>query len=119
LRYVTGWLYFLWGLFGGFAIEGLDFATAIRRVGDWPWRDPAEPAPAPLVVSVLIHTGIGGGLAAAAGVQGQVTGPVGAIAIGVAAPLLIAQMRRWASTDRAVKPQTEESGSDSGRDLEP
>lgn len=29
--------YAVWGLFGGFAVEGLDFIGAIRRSGDWPY----------------------------------------------------------------------------------
>ncbi|SHH05607.1 hypothetical protein [Streptoalloteichus hindustanus] len=82
----------LWGLFGGFAVEGLDFAGAIRRTGGWPWRQPGEPGPAPLLISVVIRLTVGGGLAAAAGSAGQVGGPFGALAIGIAAPLVVAQL---------------------------
>ncbi|APU14101.1 MULTISPECIES: hypothetical protein [Actinoalloteichus] len=89
-----GWEYAVWGLFGGFAVEGLEFSGAIRRTGNWPWRIPGEPGPLPLLVSVLIRLGVGSGLAAAAGITGQVSGPFGALAIGVAAPLLVEQITR-------------------------
>jgi hypothetical protein len=91
---MTVWEYVMWGFFGGFAVEGLEFAGAIRRVGDWPWRQPGEPKPLPLVVSVLIRLAVGAGLAAAAGSTGQVSGPFGAVAVGVAAPLMIEQLAR-------------------------
>ncbi|ASO19562.1 hypothetical protein FHR81_000760 [Actinoalloteichus hoggarensis] len=89
-----GWEYAIWGLFGGFAVEGLEFSGAIRRTGDWPWRSPGEPGPLPLLASVVIRLGVGSGLAVAAGITGQVSGPFGALAIGVAAPLLVEQITR-------------------------
>jgi hypothetical protein len=52
---MTAWQYALWGLFGGFAVDGLEFVGAIRRVGGWPWRLPGEPGPLPFTVSVLIR----------------------------------------------------------------
>ncbi|MFC6086058.1 hypothetical protein [Sphaerisporangium aureirubrum] len=82
--------YLLWGLFGGFAVEGLEFAGAIRRSGKWPWKEPHEIVP--LIVSVIIRLLVGGGLAAAAGAAQQINGPFGALAIGVAAPLIIEQL---------------------------
>lgn len=84
--------YAAWGVFGGFAVEGLEFAAAIRRVGGWPWLQPGEPGPVPLIVSVLIRLTIGAGLAEAAGLTNQVSGPFGALAVGIAAPLLIEQL---------------------------
>ncbi|AOS62799.1 hypothetical protein TL08_09920 [Actinoalloteichus hymeniacidonis] len=99
-----GWEYALWGLFGGFAVEGLEFSGAIRRTGTWPWRVPDEPGPLPLLVSVLIRLGVGSGLAAAAGIAGQVSGPFGALAIGVAAPLLVEQLTRALPAADASRP---------------
>jgi hypothetical protein len=75
--------YALWGLFGGFAVDGLEFAGAIHRTGGWPWHQPGEPGPLPLAVSVLIRLIVGAGRAAAAGTTGQVRGPVGAVAVRV------------------------------------
>jgi hypothetical protein len=91
---MTAWQYGLWGFFGGFAVDGLEFVGAIRRVGGWPWRLPGEPGPLPFTVSVLIRLVVGAGLAAAAGSTGQISGPFGAVAMGVAAPLLIEQLAR-------------------------
>ena len=84
----------MWGLFGGFAVEGLEFSAAIRRVGTWPWRLPGEVGLVPLIVSIVIRLAVGAGLAAAAGSAGQVSGPFGALAVGVGAPLLIEQLAR-------------------------
>jgi hypothetical protein len=91
---MEAWQYAIWGLFGGFAVEGLEFSGAIRRIGGWPWQRPNEPGPLPLIVSVLIRLAIGSGLALAAGSSGQVSGPFGALAVGVAAPLLVEQLAR-------------------------
>jgi hypothetical protein len=91
---MTTWEYALWGLFGGFAVDGLEFAGAIRRTGGWPWRQPEEPGLAPLAVSVVIRLVVGAGLAAAAGTTGQISGPFGALTMGIAAPLLIEQLAR-------------------------
>lgn len=52
---MTAWDYAAWGLFGGFAINGLEFAGAIRRVGGWPWHRLGGPGPLPLAVPVLIR----------------------------------------------------------------
>jgi hypothetical protein len=91
---MTTWEYAIWGLFGGFAVEGLEFSGAIRRTGGWPWHQPDEPGLAPLAVSVVIRLVIGAGLAAAAGTTGQISGPFGALTMGIAAPLLIEQLAR-------------------------
>jgi hypothetical protein len=91
---MTGLEFAAWGLFGGFAVEGLEFAAAIRRTGRWPWRQPGEPGPLPFVVSIIIRLGVGAGLAAAAGVADQISGPFGAVALGVAAPLVVEQLAR-------------------------
>jgi len=91
---VTSWQYAMWGFFGGFAVEGLEFSGAIRRSGGWPWRQPGEPGPLPFGTSVLIRMIVGAGLAIAAGTTNQISGPFGAVAVGVAAPLLIEQLAR-------------------------
>jgi len=91
---MTWWHYALWGAFGGLAVEAVQFYGAVRRTGDWPWNTPGAPPRGPLAVSVIIRMSVGLGLAAAAGETGQVAGPLGAIAVGVAAPLLIEQMAR-------------------------
>jgi uncharacterized protein (DUF1501 family) len=47
----------------------------------------------------VIRVGVGFGLALAAAETGQVSGPLGAIAVGVAAPLLIEQMAKQVPLD--------------------
>lgn len=91
------WEYVLWGAFGGLAVEAIQFYGAIRRAKDWPWRRKDEVRPFPLAVSVIMRVGVGLGLALATGQTGQVSGPIGAIAVGVAAPLLIEQMAKHVS----------------------
>ena len=84
----------LWGLFGSFAVEGLDFYTAIRRRGRWPWRapDPGEVGALAYVVAELFRLIIGGGLAWAAAASGQLTTATGALAVGIAAPLIVERL---------------------------
>jgi hypothetical protein len=101
---MTAWGYALWGLFGSFAVEGLEFAGAIRRVGGWPWRQAGEPGPLPLAVSVLIRLAIGAGLAAAAGATGQLNGPLMALATRVASPLVVERLAQVAQ--QAITPET-------------
>lgn len=96
---MSPWAYALWGAFGGLSIEGIEFYGAIRRTGRWPWKIKGEPGPLPLFVSVVIRVGVGFGLTWAAAETDQVSGPLGAIAVGVAAPLLIEQMARQVLPD--------------------
>jgi len=84
-------------MFGGFAVEGLEFAAAIRRTGTWPWRLRGEPGPLALVVSVIIRLAVGAVLAVACGTTGQISGPFGALAVGIAAPVLVERIARHAS----------------------
>ncbi|MEN3360365.1 MAG: hypothetical protein V7637_4347 [Mycobacteriales bacterium] len=86
----------LWGLFGGFAVEGLDLYGALRRRGCWPWGGP-EPREVGIVgyaVAEAIRLIIGGGLAGAAATSSEVTSPAGALAVGVAAPLIVERLAR-------------------------
>jgi hypothetical protein len=86
----------LWGLFGSFAVEGLDLYSAVRRHGCWPWRvhGPREVGAAGYVVAELFRLVIGSGLAWAAAESGQITTSVGALAVGVAAPLILERLAR-------------------------
>jgi hypothetical protein len=88
------WEYAGWGAFGGLAVELIEFYGAIRRTGGWPWKRRGEPGPGPLLVSVLIRVFLGAGLAWALGGAQQISGPAGAVAVGVAAPLILEQMAR-------------------------
>jgi hypothetical protein len=79
----------LWGLLGGFAVEGIEIAAMLRSTGNWPWR-PRKKA-APFLASVVIRLAVGAALAAAVGATGP-TGPLSAFAVGVAAPLIIEKL---------------------------
>ncbi|MBB6172121.1 hypothetical protein HNR23_002181 [Nocardiopsis mwathae] len=97
---VTTLSFALWGLFGAFAIEGLQFNGAVQRTRCRPWRYPGEPSFGPWPVSVVIRLSIGTGLAAAAGLGDQVSGAFGAVAVGVAAPYIVEQLSRSARLTR-------------------
>lgn len=80
----------LWGLFGGFTVEGLDLYGAVRRHGCWPWRarGPREAGAVGYFVAELVRLVSGGVLASALAKSSQVTTAFGALAVGVAAPEL-------------------------------
>ena len=86
----------VWGLFGGFAVEGLDLYGAVRRHGCWPWRvrGPREVGAAGYFVTELFRLVIGGGLACALAESSQVTTAVGAVAVGIAPPLIVERLTR-------------------------
>lgn len=88
------WIYALWGLFGSFAVEGLEFAGAIHRTGGWPWLQKGEPARLPMLASVIIRLAIGAGLTTAVAASHQISGAFGAVTIGAGAPLIFEQMLR-------------------------
>ncbi|MGH3511184.1 MAG: hypothetical protein ACRDYB_04365 [Acidimicrobiales bacterium] len=86
----------VWGLFGGFAVEGLDLYGAVRRRGCWPWRahGPREVGATGYFVAELVRLLIGSGLASAFAESRQVTTAFGALAVGVAAPLIVERLTR-------------------------
>jgi len=89
---MAGWQAALWGLFGGFALEGLDMRAAVRRYGTWPWcvaDSQGGGGPASHLIAELIRMFIGAGLAWATAASGQTSGPFAAVAVGVTAPLII------------------------------
>jgi hypothetical protein len=94
---VIMWAYALWGVFGGFAVEALEFVAAIRRTGGWPWRQSGEPGALPLLVSVILRLSVSAGLAAALAASHQLSGVFAAVAVGAGAPLIIEQLARQVS----------------------
>ncbi|WP_462188490.1 MULTISPECIES: hypothetical protein [unclassified Frankia] len=99
----------LWGLFGGFAVEGLDLYTTVRRRGRWPWQTgkSQEAGPWAYLVAELVRLAIGAGLAAAAGASGQVDTAFAALAVGVAAPLVVERLARAVPLDPRTAAATE------------
>ena len=94
---MTWWEAALWGGFGGLAVELVQFLGAIHRHRKWPWQVAGEVPADILLVSALVRVLLGCGLAAAANQTGQFTGPLGAVVVGVAAPLLVEQMAKRAA----------------------
>jgi hypothetical protein len=96
---MTTWVHAaLWGLFGSFAVEGLDFYTAVVRQQRWPWHTqvdgPHKTGVLGYCVAELIRLVIGGGLAGGAMLSGQIGTPFAAIALGIAAPLVVQRLSR-------------------------
>jgi hypothetical protein len=83
-----------WALLGGAIVESLDFANALRRAKTLPWKRRGEPGLLAYLVSVVLRVGVGAGLAAMAGADGQITGAAAAGFLGLTAPLLVEKVLR-------------------------
>jgi len=88
----------IWGLLGAFFVEALELVRAIQRVGGWPWDLPGEVGLGLYLTSVVIRLALGGGIAYAAGASGQVSTPLGALAAGLASPLIIEKLSKFSGT---------------------
>src|SRR4051794_23075595 len=108
---VSWWEFVLWGAFGGLAVELLEFQGAIRRGGTWPWNLEDEPDLGPYLASIVIRIIVSAGIAWALGASGQVSGPWGAMAAGVAAPLTLEQLDRQLPASRSGVDRSARSGS--------
>lgn len=86
------WQACLWGLVGAGSVEAWDLHTAIRQAKGFPWKGKEPLTLAEYLVSVVIRMGLGAGLGAAFAQTGQVSGAVGFVAIGVAAPKVLEQL---------------------------
>jgi hypothetical protein len=89
----------LWGALGGLAVEALQFQAAIRRAKDWPWKMKGEPSPLILAISVVIRVLLGAGLALSAAATGQISGPIGSIAVAISAILIVEQLAKQVPLD--------------------
>ncbi|GAA4900370.1 hypothetical protein HNR25_003799 [Streptomonospora salina] len=98
------WEYAPWGLAGAGCVEALQFAAAISRTRDWPWRAPGAPSAFPLLVSIVLRLGVGTVLAMALGGSDQVSGQIGAFVSGVAAPVFIERILGQFSGGRSLTP---------------
>jgi hypothetical protein len=86
---VDWWELGIWGLFGGFIVDGLEFWHLVRGAkGVWP----AQYRGCAFIAAEIVRLGIGAGLAIAFGKSGQVSGVIGAIAIGAAAPVIVEKL---------------------------
>jgi hypothetical protein len=93
----------LWGLIGAGAMEAWELYGAIHRLRGFPWNKPGEVAMAPFLVAVALRLLLGIGLATAFVASGQADGPVGALAVGIAAPKLLEQLAQHTVAPPAVE----------------
>jgi hypothetical protein len=101
------WAAALWGFMGASAIEAWDLYGAIHRVKGFPWKYDGEVTLGPYLVSVVLRVLLGIGMAIAFVASGQAAGPVGAVAIGIAAPKLLEQLARQAVSQMPADAPTE------------
>ncbi|OIJ69790.1 hypothetical protein [Streptomyces mangrovisoli] len=89
------WEACLWGLLGAALVElrGLWSALQPSRKPKWPWKDGrGRPQVWGYVVAVVCRFGMAAGLDAVYAAAHQIAGPLGAVTMGIAAPLVIQQM---------------------------
>jgi hypothetical protein len=92
---VAIWLACLWGLLGAGLVEIRALWAALQpfRVPKWPWRDSkGRPQKAGYAIAVVCRFGMAAGLDAVYAAAHQIVGPLGAVTMGIAAPLVIQQM---------------------------
>ncbi|EFL37228.1 conserved hypothetical protein [Streptomyces griseoflavus Tu4000] len=82
----------VWGLLGASAIEAHQLHSAIGRVKNLPWKVQGELPLMPYLVALVLRLALGVGTAAAFGASGQAGGPVGVMAVGIAAPKVLEQL---------------------------
>lgn len=99
------WQFMVWGLFGSFAVSGLDLWRAIGYNGG---HIPPHFKTLGHLAGELIRFTVGAGLAVAFGESGQINGELGALIVGAAAPTilekLIAQFKAEATKPPPPKP---------------
>jgi hypothetical protein len=95
------WQALLWGVFGGLALDAVDFYQLSRSAA---WRRNLELASRDYLLlggGVVVRVLIGGGVAVAAVESNQVAGPVGAVAMGAGAPLILQQLAKVVAVEVA------------------
>jgi len=93
-----------WGIFGALAIEGADTFGVIRRTGKLPWTAKQGPTAKVYSFSVAIRLGLGAVLAVVLGASNQLTGPLAAFTVGLAAPVFIERIfQRFNPSDNSFE----------------
>lgn len=82
----------VWGLLGASALEAHQLRGDIARVKNLPWRVRGELPLGPYLTALGLRLALGVGLAAGFGASGQAGGPVGVMAVGIAAPKVLEQL---------------------------
>src|SRR5690242_7665931 len=88
------WIATVWGLMGGLCVEALELYAHIRHAPKWDWRCPIDQGMAAFVVAVVLRVSVGAALAAAFAGSNQVSGPLAAFTLGVAAPVVVERLAR-------------------------
>jgi hypothetical protein len=89
------WQACLWGLLGAGLVEVRALWAAFQpsRTPRWPWKDGrGRSQVSGYAVAVVCRFGMAAGLDAVYAAAQQIAGPLGAVTMGVAAPLVIQQM---------------------------
>ena len=83
-----------WGAFGGFAMEALDYITAVRRHHRVPWQKilPGDPGPTAHAIATVLRLIVGAGVAAAAARTTPSVSPWLAFGLGAAAPVVLEKL---------------------------
>jgi hypothetical protein len=71
----------------------------------------SEPKLGPFIFSLLLRVSLGLALALAAGLSGQISGEFGAIAVGIAAPLIVQEMAKRANAHTDASKNLPSTGS--------
>lgn len=82
----------VWGLLGAGALEAHQLRGDIARVRNLPWRVRGELPLGAYFTALALRLALGVGLAAGFGASGQAGGPVGVMAVGIAAPKVLEQL---------------------------
>ena len=102
------WLYLaFWGLGGGFAIDGIEIWSAVRKArGKWP----DEFCTAAFYVAEAIRLGIGAFLAVAFGLSfDNYQHPIIATSIGCAAPVVVGRLVKYATDNISPTPSSSQT----------
>ncbi|MEV7325659.1 hypothetical protein [Streptomyces sp. NPDC093970] len=83
------WQACLWGVLGAGLIEATEMWQLYRSQGHFPWLKDEKPQYKPYLIAVFLRFFMAGGLNSAYAASNQVAGPVAALTLGIAAPLII------------------------------
>ena len=85
------YLALLWGLFGGAAVEAMDFYGASKEENE-------TPRPRRYVFrhgfAIVLRVAVGGGLAVVFADANQICGSMGAVMVGAATPIIVAMFAK-------------------------
>lgn len=85
----------MWGLIGGLSAEAMELYAVVHRTPKWSWKEPLPgTGTGAFIAAVIIRVSVGAVLASAFAGSHQVSGPLAAFTLGVAAPYVIQRLAR-------------------------